>query len=306
MNISTRMISGRMAHASQGRAWGRGVWLLAMLWLLAAAAQAAGPGSAASLRAKYAALSAEFSNSPFQRPVHLDSVESSRDSSGDIYAVVGYPYGTVSTELNNPAHWCDVLNLHLNTKDCRAVTDGSGTVLEMRVGKKYDQPLADAYRLAFTYRVVSMTPEYFDIELDAPSGPMGTRDYHMLLEAIPIDGGRTFLHLGYAFGYGAASHLAFQAYLATLGSGKVGFTTVASADGQTAYIGGIRGLVERNTMRYYLAIDAYLDGLSAPPADQLEKRLQTWFTATEKYPRQLHEIDRATYLDMKRSQLRRP
>ena len=69
---------------------------------------------------------------------------------------------------------------------------------------------------------------------------------------------------------------------------------------------GVRGAVERNTMRYYLAIDAYLDGLSAPPADQLEKRLQTWFTATEKYPRQLHEIDRATYLDMKRSQLRRP
>jgi hypothetical protein len=67
----------------------------------------------------------------------------------------------------------------------------------------------------------------------------------------------------------------------------------------------VRGMVERNTMRYYLAIEAYLGGLSAPPAQQLDKRLQAWFDATEKYPRQLHELDRSDYLDMKRREYRR-
>ena len=71
------------------------------------------------------------------------------------------------------------------------------------------------------------------------------------------------------------------------------------------YIGGLRGLVERNTMRYYLAIDACLDAIAVPPADQLEKRLRDWFDATEKYPRQLHETGRDAYLAMKRREYQR-
>ncbi|MDP3827951.1 MAG: hypothetical protein Q8Q74_15470, partial [Polaromonas sp.] len=77
------------------------------------------------------------------------------------------------------------------------------------------------------------------------------------------------------------------------------------AGGEKTYVDGLRGAVERNTMRYYLAIDAYMASLSAPPADQLEKRLQQWFDATERYPRQLHEIERTAYLTMKRSEHRR-
>jgi hypothetical protein len=70
-------------------------------------------------------------------------------------------------------------------------------------------------------------------------------------------------------------------------------------------VGSTRGLVERNTMRYYLAIDAYLAALSLPPAERAEKRLQTWFAATERFPRQLHEMDRASYLEMKHKEIQR-
>jgi hypothetical protein len=59
-------------------------------------------------------------------------------------------------------------------------------------------------------------------------------------------------------------------------------------------------VVERNTMRYYLALEAYLDNLAVPPAQQFEQRLQSWYSATEMYPRQLHEVDLDAYLDMKR------
>ena len=67
-------------------------------------------------------------------------------------------------------------------------------------------------------------------------------------------------------------------------------------------VGGVRGAIERNTMRYYLAIDAYLGALATPAPARFEQSLKRWFNATELYPRQLREIDRDTYFAMKRSE----
>ena len=67
----------------------------------------------------------------------------------------------------------------------------------------------------------------------------------------------------------------------------------------------MRGALERNTMRYYLALDAYLDALSAPPQAQFEKRLRTWFASTERYALQLHEVTLGDYLEMKRKEYKR-
>jgi hypothetical protein len=64
----------------------------------------------------------------------------------------------------------------------------------------------------------------------------------------------------------------------------------------------MRGAIERNVMRYYLAIDAHLASLSAAPQQQLEKRLETWFDSSERYARQLHEMDRSQYIAMKRDE----
>jgi len=73
-----------------------------------------------------------------------------------------------------------------------------------------------------------------------------------------------------------------RAYLATLGSDKVGFTIMGKLpDGQPKYVGGMRGVVERNTMRYYLAIEAHLGALATPLPLQRQKRLHNWFIATE-------------------------
>ncbi|MGH8820827.1 MAG: hypothetical protein ACREWJ_05990 [Rhodoferax sp.] len=262
---------------------------------------------AAGLRDRHAELAAALAHNQFHAPLYLESKETPQQSEGDLYAVADFPFATVSSALNDPTHWCDVLILHLNTKYCRAKTIGAVAQLDLRIGKKYDQPVADASELLFAYRSVAATPQYFDIELNAPSGPFGTNHYTIVLEAIPIEGDHTLLHLGYAFGYSAVSHMALQVYLATIGSGKVGFTLLGTPhDGDPPrYIGGMRGLVERNTMRYYLAIEAYLGSLSIPQADQAQWRFEHWFDATEHYPRQLHEIDRATYLEMKRNEYRR-
>lgn len=266
-------------------------------------AAAAGPDTnpAVPLRAKYVELGPQLSDNQFKRPLYLDSAESPSQLKGDIYALVDYPFAAVKQALSEPDHWCELLILHLNIKYCRASASTAGSMLAVSIGKKHYQPLAQAFGVEFAFNPTATTPEYFDLRLNAKKGPLGTSDYRIRLEAAAIQGGKTFLHLTYSYSYNFAGRAAMQAYLATIGSDKVGFTiTSKQTAGQPEHIGGVRGVVERNTMRYYLAIDAYLGALSTPPTQQLEKRLESWFASTEHYPRQLHEVDRAAYLDMKR------
>ena len=93
--------------------------------------------------------------------------------------------------------------------------------------------------------------------------------------------------------------MAMQTYLATLGSaqGRLHRSPSRNADGKPVYIGGVLGLLERNTMRYYLAIDAYLAAYSLPAAEQFEKRIREWYASTERYAAQLHEMEQNEYLD---------
>ena len=259
--------------------------------------------SGASLHAKYDGLQNRLSRNQFQRPLYLDSGETSDSVTGDIYARIDYPFATVRAALIDPGDWCDILTLHVNTKYCRASPVNQGAVLNVSIGRKFDEPLEKAYRVDFDYRVAAQTANYLQVGLNADAGPFGTRDYRIALEAVPLETGRTFIHLSYSYTYGVAGRLALQAYLATIGRSKVGFGVVGTdADGQPVHIGGIRGLVERNTMRYYLAIEASLGALSVPPQERIERRLREWFAAVERYPRQLHEMEQGEYLDMKRKE----
>ncbi len=202
-------------------------------------------------------------------------------------------------------HWCDILILHLNVKRCR--TSGSAPkMINLYVGRKFDQPIEDAYQLNFSYKVAATTADYLQVQLSAAEGPLSTKNYRIQVEAVPVDAGRSVIHMSYAYGYGFAAKMATQTYLATIGSQKVGFTVVGKdADGKPVYQGGVLGLLERNTMRYYLAIDAYLSAYNLPAAEQPERRIREWFASTERYARQLHEMDRDEYLQMKRNEMRR-
>ena len=262
--------------------------------------------SVAALKAKHTELSKQLENNQFNRALFLHSEESSHDLKGEIYAVVDYPFSTFNSALSNPAHWCDAMVLNLNVKYCHMASNQSGNVLTLNIGKKYPQPLADTYRIEFKYQDIITTPNYFVAEFDAKEGPLGTSDYRILIEATPLKDGHTFLHFTYAYSFGLAGRLAMQSYLATVGRSKVGFTiTGKHSDGQPTYIQGIRGVVERNTMRYYLAIDAYLAALTAPADTQLEKSLHYWYSNSEQYASQLHEVELDEYLDMKRSEYKR-
>lgn len=261
---------------------------------------------ALALRARLAALQEQFANSPFQRPLLLESIQADDELKGEVHAVLAHAFGVVLPALKSADHWCDILMLHLNVKGCRAETRDGGLILSVFSGRKFDQPLGQTYRFDFDYRVVASGPDYLQLRLAADRGPLGTRNYGIRIEAIPVGEGRTLVHMTYSYGYGLAAKLASQVYLSTIGRNKVGFSIVRrEPDGTPVYVAGERGVIERNTMRYYLAIEAYLGAQALPRPEREERRLRDWFDAIERYPRQLHELERDEYLRMKRAELAR-
>ena len=274
----------------------------ALLLMGAATAQAADAvptDPAAALHASYAGLKDELGNNAFKRPLHMNSHEGANGVTGEIFALIDSPFAVAGEGLDKASQWCEILILHLNIKYCRPAFDSQGSVLQVSIGKKYDQTMEQAYRVVFAFRMAARTENYLQVKLSADEGPLGTSDYHIVLEAAPEEG-QTFIRMSYSYSYGMVGWLAMQAYLGTVGRGKVGFTVVGNEpDGRPRYIGGMRGVVERNTMRYYLAVDAFIGALSGPPAARLEKSLNDWFAGIERFPRQLHEMEREAYLDMK-------
>jgi hypothetical protein len=272
---------------------------------LATNACAAVPPSepAAALRARHEELQGELANNAFDRPMHIESKQGAGAASGEVFARVQHPYESVRDQLQQAASWCDILIMHVNIKQCIADAGLEGELLGVHVGRKSDQPLADAYRLAFQYRVVAASEEYLQVQLYAAQGPLGTRDYRISLEAVPLDAQHSFIHISYAYGQGFAARLATRGYLATAGSSKVGFTVVGYRDGQPVLVREMRGMVERNAMRYYLAVETFLDALAVPESERSEKRLRDWYEATEQYARQLHELERHEYLKMKHDEV---
>ncbi len=271
---------------------------------LAVAALTHAADGAEALRQKYAELKPRLASNQFGQPLYIESTENPKQLKGEAYALLDYPLEKVAAALKTREQWCDVLILHLNTKYCRAAEVGGGPGLTVYIGKKDPQSLDQAYRVDFAYRADS-TPDYLDVRMSADKGPVGTSDYRILVEAGSVDSRRTLLHLTYSYSYGMAGKLGMQGYLATVGASKVGFTVTGDEGGKPAYIGGVRGVVERNTMRYYLAIDSYLKEVDAPKAEQFERRLKDWFSATERYARQLREVEREDYMDMKRAEYQR-
>ena len=59
--------------------------------------------------------------------------------------------------------------------------------IALKVARKYDQPVEQAYDLDFAYQVIEQSHDLLSVRLDAPQGPMGTSDYSIRLDATPLD-----------------------------------------------------------------------------------------------------------------------
>ncbi|MFA6056515.1 MAG: hypothetical protein WC769_14205, partial [Thermodesulfovibrionales bacterium] len=97
-----------------------------------------------------------------------------------------------------------------------------------------------------------------------------------------------------------ALRLAGKAYFATLGWSKVGFTvTGTDRNGKPVYIGGPRGAIERNAVRYYLAIQSFMNTLRYPEESRFSMRTIKWYDLTTRYRKQLFDLDKKDYLIFK-------
>lgn len=278
--------------------------LLAAVILLAAAGSALAadpslPGEAL-LRAAYQRHLAGLASNSFGLPLVLESVAQDDRVQVDVYGILAYPFRTVVSELTAPANWCDIVLLPPNIKACTCRQLPGAALLTFYVGRKGYQAPEDAHQVIYYYRNIAQQQGYLDIVLSAATGPFGTRDHRLRLEALPLDGGRVFVHVSYAYRDTAALRLAAKGYFSTLGRGKVGFTVIGTdQNGNPVYISGPRGAIERNAVRNYLAIQAFMNALRYPAESRFGVRISEWYDLASLYPKQLFDLDKQDYLKSK-------
>ena len=267
---------------------------------------------ASDIQQLYQSMRPRMAQSPFGRPLVLDSTEKDQRINGDIYAVLDVSLARLEEVNRDPVRWCEVLLLISNTKNC-AVGEAQGApTLLLRMGTKGPQNLGSTTPMNFRFASSAAQAPVLETLLNSDTGPMGTKDGTLRLRAIALGADTSFIHLHYSYSSSFAGRLATDVYLQTLGRGKVGFSieapTPANAPPATkgTLVGGVRGIVERNTMRYFLGLSCALRFASTDtPAQRFAQMAPCWFDETEGYPVQLHEMPRQDYLDMKRAEYAR-
>jgi len=289
-----------VGHFLLGRFTACALWAVLVFWSgVGLAAEPATNGEGV-LLARHSAIKAKLEKNQFGAPIYLESTESQGKVRVDMYGVFNYPFDMVRDALQSPANWCDIAPQHINIKACVYKRGGESSQLTLYSGRKHYQPPSDAYPLKLRFRVVSQQPRYLHLSLDADEGPLRTKDHRITLQAAPLDSQRTFLYFSYTYSHGPVARMAIKSYFSTLGRGKVGFSVVGGKGGKQYYIEGVRGAIERNTVRYYLALQTYMDALKYPESQRFEQRLSRWFDLTSKYQRQLKEMEMGDYLASKR------
>ncbi len=203
-----------------------------------------------------------------------------------------------SEALTGAGAWCELLFLHLNVKSC--VHGPEEEWIKLYMGRKYYQPPKKAEQIQLDYRSGTANDGVSWVELSADTGPFGTSDYYAGLYAIDVDGG-TFAEFRSSQKTSDVINTTMGLYFKTLGASKVGFSVIGTdRRGNPAYVGGTQGMMERNIVRYLLALRAYMLTHSTDGPEGMIRRAELWYDSTERYPEQLHEVDRDDYLKDKR------
>jgi hypothetical protein len=274
-------------------------WLALSLFGTQAHAQ---EGSAQALTLQYQSLHQQLSSSVLGVPAAINSFDQQDQLNGEVYTLLEKPFGSLQQHMVLPSQWCQMILLHLNISACTSEHSSGQDWITFYSGGKANVLLEKAYPLRFHFQVNDASPAHMDVQLRAEQGPFGTSDYRVSLSAIPVAQG-SFIRFSYSFRSSVTSSLATRVYLATAGLGKIGFTVVGKAeDGSPHYIGGTRGIAERNAVRYYFALQAHMESLDLPIGQRFTHATARWFDLTERYPAQLHEVERQDYLAAKKQE----
>lgn len=267
----------------------------------AATTPAAGNGEAfaPALQATYAKAGERLRDNPFGRPLYIDSSEADGRLSGSVHARLDQPFELVRGNLRDPADWCRMLLLMPNIASCQERREKGAPGLSVGLVKKSTDKPDAAMPVRFSFDV-QQSDDGLQARMRAPDGPLGTHDYRISVQAVPVADGKTFLYLRYAYAYGWTANLAAKTYLSTSGADKIGFSSSGGdGNGKPQHIGGLRGAVERNAMRCYLAIESYLGTSTTADDGRFDASLQRWVKAIGDYPAQLAEDDIKAYVAAK-------
>lgn len=257
-------------------------------------------GNSEHLKKTYKEIEKIILKNDYGLPIHLESKTEKNYMRGDVYGIIHHSYKTVSENLSSLSNWCEIMPQHINIKACTYQYIDNKCNLTFHSGRKFYEKADDVYHLGYQFKIFSLDENYFNASLTSQKGPLDTTDYLIIVEAIPLTNNSTFFRFTYEYKYGFWARLAMSAYFSTLGHGKEGFTIIGKdEEGQPIYVKGVRGVIERNAMRYYFAIQSFLDAQQKPLEIRFETRINNWFDLTEKYHKQLYEMDKEDYLKYK-------
>lgn len=229
--------------------------------------------------------------------INLVSTEQDGMLGAEVTSLLPYPFATAAPALASVENWCHFMPLHFNIKACTFEMQSGSEQLTLYSGRKSYQSPEESHALVYRVAKKAQSDGVLLLLLRADRGPANTRDYRIEVNAMRVAEG-TLLHIRSSYRPSMTSSLLTRTYLSTLGRDKVGFTHIEQ-DGVMRPVQGVRGVIERNVMRYQLAIDAFLGTHQLPDIARREAALTRWFTQNDNYPRQLHEMPREEYLAIK-------
>lgn len=235
-----------------------------------------------------------------EKDIHVRSEKTGNIIKADIYAITVNNFDDLYNAVSRPDSWCEFVPLHLNIKCC-TYTQRSQPTVTFYAGRKFYESPEDSYKLKYRFEIVKHESGKFRVRLTSEDGPLGTSDYIIIVEALLFEN-ETLLHMGISHKTCFISRAATLGYLSTIGKDKVGFSIVEQKDGNPVYIKGLEGIIERNVMRYFLALSIYLDTLSLVSAERFIQRAEAWYELTEQYATQLHELDKQEYMEVKQKE----
>jgi hypothetical protein len=269
--------------------------LLAFILFIPAALAGSGTSDDNPLTKRKAEILKAIEEAGLEQSIYIRSEERANGVSGSIYALMDEPFSELSTLLESPQAWCEITIIHQNVKGC--LLDGAGSrsdKIRMYSGRMHYAPLSQANWYDYSLEQNVITRDYFRAAIHGPEGPFGTHDYRIVIEAVAAGPDRSLIHLGYSLGYTTLTRWAQKVYFATAGRDRIGFSQ--SDPDNDDLVRGLRGMIERNTVRFYLALQTWLE---MPAEDEAQQRFIRWHELTEQHPDQLREQDLETYLDIK-------
>ncbi len=232
--------------------------------------------------------------------LRIQSDEQGRRLRVDVYGIVNQPYPRVAEALSSPAAMCDFLILNMNVKTCTYEQVGRRLFMTIYIAGKNYAPLYRTLEIEPYFELQKKDRNYLKVLVASREASRGKTEYSVFVEAVPY-GKATLVRFSSKYFASRINKAATTAYLKTFALNKVGFTVIGrNNQGLPEYVRGMQGVIERNAVRSYLALQAYLETTDAPVNLRFESRLWRWFKLTNVYKRQLHEMHWQSYLLNKR------